>query len=173
MAIRGRRYPAARLPRVFNFFPTRVITIGSTSETDTAQPFGRAKARTLGLNAETDTAQPFGRAKAKGIGGPVAEVDTAQPFARAKARTLVLVTETDTARAFGRAKAKTLSVASETDTAWPITPSTVKSVLLATAHETDTPHAITPVLTHTPYLLNWWFRHRGQTPPYWSERPKP
>lgn len=170
MAIRGRRYPARRLPLTTPArIPNVIHPITTVTETDTAFALGRAKAKAILFATETDTALVLGAAKAKTIGGPVTETDTAFALGRAKARTLDLATESDTPRVFGKAKAKTIAAASETDTAWPITATTGKSIALAVAHETDTAWPITPTMTHSPYKLHWWFKQRAQHPPYWSE----
>ena len=78
---------AARAPQV--------LAAGIASETDTALPLGRAKARAAGIGAETDTAQGLGRAKAKTL-GVATESDTVQSLGRSKTLAVGLATETDT-----------------------------------------------------------------------------
>lgn len=109
--------------------------VGTVSETDSARPIGKAKAKAIGFPTETDTSMPIGRRKAKAI-GIVTETDTSMPIAHGIARAVGVVTETDTARPVGKAKAKAIGTASETDTAMPVTRRKTKVVGFAV--ETDT-----------------------------------
>lgn len=93
--------------------------ISPASETDAAQPLGRAKGRAVGQAGEADTAQPVGRTKTRALGiATTAEV--AQPIGRLKTRAIGTVAAVETAQPLARAKARTIGVAGEADTAQPL-----------------------------------------------------
>jgi hypothetical protein len=118
----------------------QTATVGQASETDTAQPAGRVKARAVGQATETDTAQPVGRVKARAV-GQATETDTALAITRRKTKAVGQPSEADTALAITRRKTRAVGQPSETDTAQPVTHH--KTKVLGEPAETDTALAVT------------------------------
>jgi hypothetical protein len=121
-------------------------TVNQATETETAQPVGRAKALAFGQPSTTDTAQPITPRHTRIIGQAL-ETDTAQSVSRRKARTLGQAVETDTAQPSSRQKRKTIGQAAETDTAQPV--SHRKARTLGQVTETDTGQPIARRKTKT------------------------
>lgn len=110
------------------------LALPVSSETDAAQPLGRAKVRALGVASETDAAQALARGKARAL-GTAAESETAQPLGRHKVRALGTAVETDAGQALGRAKVRVLAAAAEVDAAQSL--GRAKTRALTNAGETD------------------------------------
>lgn len=117
------------------------VVLGQATETDTAQPVTRLKARTLAQATETDAAQAVTRLKSRTL-SQATETDSGQAIAaRSKTRTLAQAIETDSAQAVARLKSRTLGQASEVDAAQAITGSKVRT--LSQAEESDAAQPVT------------------------------
>jgi len=100
--------------------------VNQASETDAAQVARPAHSRVLGLVTETQTALTATRVKSKAVGEPL-EFSTAQSHRHQKRKTLGQALEQDAALA-SNAKLITVGIASDTETAQPLTHRKVTAV---------------------------------------------
>ncbi|MEV6105717.1 hypothetical protein AB0M28_13515 [Streptomyces sp. NPDC051940] len=117
------------------------VTLGTATETDTAQPLTGGKATTLGTAITTEQAQPWTGAKAASVGAATS-TEAARPLTGAKTATLGTASSTETAQPITGTVSATLGTATVAEVAQPITGS--KSATLGTALEVDTARPITP-----------------------------
>lgn len=121
---------------------TKVMAVGLSTETDTAQVVTPLQPIivVLGQSTETDTGQVVTWSKALTVGQSV-ETDTGQAVTWSKVMPVAQATEADTAQAVGWSKVMPVGQASETDTAQAVTP--IFAVAVGQATETDTAQAVT------------------------------
>lgn len=122
--------------------------LNQVTSTETAQPFGRVKARTLGQATVADTGQPVTRSKARTV-AQAASADTAQPFTRSKVRPVGQVAATETAQPITSGGGSFIPVnqVTSTDTAQPVTRSKSRAVGQAVSADTAQPMTRSKVRT--------------------------
>lgn len=122
----------------------RATSLAPAAETAAAQPVTRLRAVAIGTAAETDAAQSPTRARLTIVGAPV-ETNAAQAAAPARATAIGVATEIDAAQPAGHPGGTPVAAAGETDTAQPVT--RARLTLVGTATEADTAPAL--VAGHT------------------------
>jgi Concanavalin A-like lectin/glucanases superfamily len=108
---------------------SKLRAIGRASETDEAQAFSTSANRIVAITqaTETDSARPLGRVKAKGV-SQAGEVDIAQALQRVKYKSLATATEADSALALARVKGRTTGHAAELGAAFAFTHAKAKTL---------------------------------------------
>lgn len=133
--------PATETDTAQPFGRRKARTPGITTETDAAQTLGRRKQRAVGVNTETDAAQALGKVKYRALGVAV-ETDSGVTLGKVKQRAVTLATETDASQALGRFKQLPLGPATDTQTALPAIRRVPQVFALGTATETDASQAL-------------------------------
>jgi hypothetical protein len=95
---------------------------------------------------------------------------TAYPFARVKLYPLLKASVTASAYGLTVNKRYFLDGPSTETVAYPIQYSTPASILLDSPSCETTAYPLTFTKLKFPWVLNWWFKPRGRTTPYYSER---
>lgn len=99
---------------------TAGATLGTATETDSAQPLGATKAAPLSAASSSEAAQDLVGGKTAAL-GTAGETETAQAITATKSRSLGAAAATEGAQPLAGAKSATLGTAGETDTARPLT----------------------------------------------------
>jgi len=117
------------------------VNLNQTTETDTAQPVGKAKYKAIGQASTTDAAQAITAARRVAV-GQASETDSAQAVTSGKVLTLGQATETDAAQAITEAGSITAAVGqvAETDLAQAVASSKLKAI--GQASESDSAQAV-------------------------------
>jgi hypothetical protein len=116
-----------------------IISIGQASESSTAQPVTKTKAKTLGQPSEVALAQALASGTIVAV-GQASEVDAAQTVAGSKSRTVGQASEADAAQAVGRIKIRAVAQAAETGSAHAL--ARAKSRTMGMATETGTAQTV-------------------------------
>jgi hypothetical protein len=109
--------------------------VNQATETDVAQPVGKAKSKTTGQTTDTSVSRPIGKTKTK-TSGQVAELSVARPIARLKSKTLSTVVDTAVSRTVTGIHTKTINQTSETSVARTVT--VIRSGVLTQVVQTNT-----------------------------------
>lgn len=148
------------------------VNLAKGQETDTAYGFTWAKIKGI-LSATTNTvAYAMGHIKTYPPLSRASESDTAYPLSHSKVKGFPSASESDRAYAFTIAKKAGIDTGHELTTAYALRASQPNNIRMGVARETDTAFPMTPVQYHPPWILQWWFKHRMQRVPYYSERPE-
>lgn len=119
--------------------PQRAYSVAQATETDSAQVITPARAITVNQASETDSAQALTHAKQVQV-SQAAETDTAQTVTAARTYDVNQATETDSAQALTVAKQVAINQTTETDSAQALT--IAKGVDVGQASETDSAQAV-------------------------------
>jgi hypothetical protein len=108
--------------------------IGTVTETDSSQAFGKRKSKAAVTLTETDTAPAIARSKRRSV-TLAAETDAALPITRSKRKSVSTASSVETAVSLGRLRSRPLETAASTEQALPI--GKVKRKPVGTAAEAD------------------------------------